>query len=225
MRPIVPFEQPLTPEQAITIQNEWASKVICVDQYDKIKYIAGVDVAYHTQKDILIAAIVILDANTLQCIEKVTVQDQVHFPYIPGLFSFREIPPLIKAFEKLQHQPEMIVCDGHGIAHPRRLGLASHLGLIFDIPTIGCAKNSFIGAYKKFDWQRGAYSEILDNDQTIGVTLCTQTGIKPLFVSIGHKISLISCIDWILQLTPQYRQPETTRLADHLVREQLKHIH
>lgn len=211
----------LSEQEAIELQEELALKVIKKDSFTTIDYVAGVDVAYSINNDKIVAAIVILDSKTLKLVETVVVEDNLHFPYIPGLFSFRELPPIIKAFEQVKTIPQLVVCDGQGIAHPRRFGLASHLGVIFDIPTIGCGKTKFVGDFIEPGIQRGAYAPLHDNSEIIGNVLRTQDNVKPIFISIGHRICLSTACDWILRLSPRYRLPETTRQADQLVRKVL----
>lgn len=214
----------LSEAQALKLQQKLASKVIKTDQLNEVRLVAGVDVAYQKGSDKLVAAVVILDATTLQIIETATAIDNAQFDYIPGLFSFRELPPLIKAFEKLQHTPDLVICDGQGIAHPRRFGLASHLGVIFDIPTIGCGKTRLLGEAEEPDVHRGAMASLIDNNEIIGNVLRTQNNIKPVYVSIGHRISLVTACEWVLKLSPKYRLPETTRQADQAVKILLKDI-
>ncbi|MNW27244.1 Endonuclease V [compost metagenome] len=204
--------------QSIEIQQELAKKVIQADQLSEINYIAGVDVAYHKSSDQLVAAVVILEKDSLKCIETSVIEDTAQFEYIPGLFSFRELPPIIKAFEKIQHTPQLIVCDGQGVAHPRRCGLASHLGILFDVPTIGCGKTRLLGEYSEPDIWRGSAAPLIDNHEVIGNVLRTQDKVNPVFVSVGHRISLDTACQWILDLAPKYRLPETTRQADQLVK-------
>ena len=211
----------LSEQEAIELQEELALKVIKKDSFTTIDYVAGVDVAYSINNDKIVAAIVILDSKTLKLVETVVVEDNLHFPYIPGLFSFRELPPIIKAFEQVKTIPQLVVCDGQGIAHPRRFGLASHLGVIFDIPTIGCGKTKFVGDFIEPGIQRGAYAPLHDNSEIIGNVLRTQDNVKPIFISIGHRFCLSTACDWILRLSPRYRLPETTRQADQLVRKVL----
>ncbi|CAH1222255.1 Endonuclease V [Paenibacillus plantiphilus] len=218
MKPVIKHPWNLSEMEAIILQQELASKVIKEDSFVEINCVAGVDVAYSDHNNKLIAAIVILDASSLKVIESVVVEDTVDFPYIPGLFSFRELPPVVKAFDQLKISPQLIVCDGQGLAHPRRFGLASHLGVIFDVPTIGCGKTKLLGTYEEPDFNRGAYSTLDDNGEVIGAALRTQNNIKPLFVSIGHRISLQTACKWVIDLSPNYRLPETTRQSDHLVR-------
>ncbi|MGZ7440933.1 deoxyribonuclease V [Paenibacillus sp. TH7-28] len=209
----------LTEAEAIQLQRELAARVIRQDAFSEpIRYIAGVDVAYSEQNDRLIAAVVILEADTLKPVESAVVEDTVHFPYVPGLFSFRELPPIIKAFERIVTPPQLVVCDGQGLAHPRRFGLACHLGVLYDIPAIGCGKTRLCGDYKEPELHRGAFSPLTDGREVIGHVLRTQRSIKPIFVSVGHRISLSTACEWILMLAPKYRLPETTRLADQLVR-------
>ena len=218
MKPIIEHAWNVSQAEASQIQKALSKKVIQNDLFNDIATVAGVDVAYYKESDDLIAAIVILDAKTLNPIETFTVKEKASFPYIPGLFSFRELPPIIKAFEKIQHEPDLIVCDGQGFAHPRRFGLACHLGVIFDLPTIGCGKTKLIGDYTPPEKQRGSKSPLIHEQETIGYALCTQNNVNPVFVSIGHRISPLTACDWILKLSPKYRLPETTRLSDQAVR-------
>jgi deoxyribonuclease V len=212
-------------KQLYDLQNSLREKVIKEDQLpDKIQYIAGVDVAYSDASDKMIGAIVILESITLKVVEQVSHEMEITFPYIPGLFSFREIPPLIEAFKKLTIKPDLIVCDAQGIAHPKGVGMATHLGIELGIPTIGCAKKRLIGSYDKtlLGLKRGDSQELIYNDLLVGKALRTKDNTNPMYVSIGHKISLETAINWVLKLTPDYRLPETTRQADHLVNSLLK---
>jgi deoxyribonuclease V len=212
-------------KQYYDLQNNLRDKVIKQDQLPKIvKYIAGVDVAYNDGSDKMIGAIVVLNAQTHEVVEQAFHEMEITFPYIPGLFSFREIPPLIEAFKKLTIKPDLIVCDAQGIAHPKGVGMATHLGIELDIPTIGCAKKRLVGSYDKtlLGLKRGDIQELIYNDFLVGKALRTQDNTNPMYVSIGHKISLETAIDWVLKLTPDYRLPETTRQADHLVNYLLK---
>ncbi|WP_330960844.1 deoxyribonuclease V [Photobacterium sp. 53610] len=224
MEPIFNHPWALSQEEALNLQQELAAKVVKTDQVNKVKLVAGVDVAYQKDSDRLVASVVVLDAETLEVIETATAIDKEQFPYIPGLFSFRELPPLIKAFEKVKHLPDLIVCDGQGYAHPRRFGLACHLGVIFDVPTIGCGKTRLLGEHTEPDKNRGATAPLIDNGETIGSVLRTQDFINPIYVSIGHRVSLATACEWILKLSPKYRLPETTRKADQLVNATIKKL-
>jgi len=207
----------LTETEAIALQKKLAKEVVKEDHLKKVNYIAGVDVAYQKEGDLLIAAMVVIDAHTLKQVEESVVVDKVNFPYIPGLFSFRELPPILKAFEQLKQKPDLVVCDGQGYAHPRRFGLACHFGVLTDMPTIGCGKTRLTGSFEPVGEQRADRSDLVDNGEVIGQVLRTQNGINPLYVSIGHKINLDTACKWVLHLCNNYRQPETTRLADGLV--------
>ncbi|MEJ2613251.1 MAG: deoxyribonuclease V [Candidatus Thiodiazotropha sp.] len=222
MLPKINHSWNITESEAILLQQELAAKVIKIDQINEVHLVAGVDVAYEKHSNKLVAAVVILDANTLDVIETATAKDRVQFPYISGLFSFRELPPLIKAVAKLNHSPDLVVCDGQGYAHPRRFGLACHLGVILDVPTIGCGKTRLLGEHKEPYTERGAIAPLYDNNEIIGNVLRTQNGINPIYVSVGHRISLATACKWILKLSPKYRLPETTRQADQVVRKMLK---
>lgn len=178
MQPTLTHPWNVTEIEALQLQRSLANKVIKEDKFDNIHLIAGVDIAYTNDNDLLIAAIVTLDANTLSIVESVTVIDGVQFPYIPGLFSFRELPPLMKAFEKLQHTPDLIVCDGQGYAHPRRFGLACHLGIIYDIPTFGCGKTRLSGNATVPDAKRGSSTPLVDQGEIIGSVLRTKTNLN-----------------------------------------------
>ncbi|WP_143871989.1 deoxyribonuclease V [Catenovulum sediminis] len=208
--------------QAQELQYKLAHQVICTDSFSNIQLVAGVDVAYSKETDELIAAVVVLESATLKVIESVTIKEKATFPYIPGLFSFRELPPLLKALESIKTRPDLIICDGQGYAHPRRFGLACHLGIIFNIPTIGCGKTKLLGEYCSVGNLRGDHTPLLHDNEVIGNVLRTQNNVKPVFVSIGHKISLKSACEWVLKLAPKYRLPETTRQADQLVNTVLK---
>lgn len=225
MEPTITHPWNFNEAEALALQHQLASRVIKEDKLDQVNLVAGVDVAYAKESDKLVAAVVILNAATLEVIETTTAEDTAQFPYISGLFSFREVPPLIKAFAKLKSIPDLVVCDGQGYAHPRRFGLACHLGVIFDVPTIGCGKTKLLGEHHKPDAERGAVAPLIDNGEVIGNVLRTQTGTNPIYVSIGHRISLATACSWILKLSPKYRLPETTRQADQAVRATLKGGH
>ncbi len=222
---MIPRQPPLWPEnpsKAIAMQQQLANQIITLDDFETIERIAGVDVAYDEDSDLLVAAVAILDAKTLATIQTVTYRGESNFPYIPGLFSFRELPPLIEAFKQIAEPPDLIICDAQGRAHPRRFGLACHLGLTFDLPSIGCGKKKLVGSESELGPERGAYSDLIEDGDVVGRSLRTQTNVKPVYVSIGHKISLATACEWILRLCPRYRLPETTRQADQAVRHALK---
>ncbi|MFI7319651.1 endonuclease V [Streptomyces venezuelae] len=185
-------------------------------------HVTGVDVAYDDERDVVAAAVVVLDAATLDVVEEATAVGKVAFPYVPGLLAFREIPTVLAALGELRSDPGLVVCDGYGVAHPRRFGLASHLGVLTGLPTIGVAKNPFTFAYEDPAAVRGSASPLLDGVEEVGRALRTREGVKPVFVSAGHRASLDRACAHTLHLTPRYRLPESTRRADALCRSALR---
>ena len=201
----------VTPAEARKIQNRLRTQVIETDRFGTINTVAGVDIGL--KKDIALASVVVLSFPELQVVDSEVAECPVRFPYIPGLLSFREIPPLLTAFTRLQTEPDLVIVDGQGIAHPRRFGLASHLGLILDKPTIGCAKSRLWGRYEEPGQEQGAYTHLIDKDDVIGVAVRTRTNVRVVYVSIGHRISLDSARTLTLACCQGYRLPETTRHA------------
>ncbi|WP_329113771.1 endonuclease V [Streptomyces sp. NBC_01353] len=185
-------------------------------------HVTGLDVAYDDERDLVAAAAVVLDARTLEVVEEATAVGRVSFPYVPGLLAFREIPTVLAALASLETDPGLLVCDGYGLAHPRRFGLASHLGVLTGRPSIGVAKNPFTFTYDQPGTGRGDFSPLVAGDEEVGRALRTQAGVKPVFVSVGHRVSLDNACAHTLLLTPRYRIPETTRHADSLCRRALK---
>jgi deoxyribonuclease V len=205
----------LTTVEAKELQIELAKKVIVEDNLpEEINHVAGVDVAFENDDRIAKAAISILNFPDLELVEEIGVRSETTFPYVPGYLSFREIPPILTAWQQTDTIVDIILCDGQGLAHPRRFGLACHLGVILDLPTIGVAKSLFIGKHDPLGETRGSWVPLVDRGETIGAVVRTRTGVKPLYISIGHKISLPTAIDLVLECTPKYRLPETTRKAD-----------
>ena len=201
----------VSPEEARQIQNRLRTQVVTTDRFGTINTVAGVDIGL--KKDIARASVVVLNFPELQVVDSVVTESPVRFPYIPGLLSFREIPPLLIAFSQLQTEPDLVIVDGQGIAHPRRFGLASHLGLVLDKPTIGCAKSRLWGRYEEPDSEQGAYTYLTDKDEVIGAAVRTRTNVRVVYISIGHRISLDSARTWTLACCQGYRLPETTRHA------------
>ena len=201
----------VTPEEARRLQNGLRTQVVKTDRFGKINTVAGVDIGF--KKDIARASVVVLRFPGLQVVDSVVTESPVRFPYVPGLLSFREIPPLLTAFTQLQTEPDLIIVDGQGIAHPRRFGLASHLGLILDKPTIGCAKSRLWGRYEEPETEQGSYTYLMDKDEVIGAVVRTRRNVKVVYVSIGHRISLDSARTLTLACCRGYRLPETTRYA------------
>jgi len=211
----------LSPADAIEVQKTLAAKVVDGKSVTNAKLIAGTDVSVDRMNNAR-AAVVVLKMPEMEVVEKVTMCGRAVFPYIPGLLSFREIPLLTESLLKLSNIPDIIIVDGQGTAHPRKMGLACHLGLITDIPTIGCAKTPLFGNYKLPGELPGSYENITDKaGNIIGVVLRTKKGIKPVFVSVGNNIDMASCINWIMLCCKGYRLPEPTRLAHLASKEQL----
>ncbi len=208
---------PLTVEEAIAIQQQLRGEIITSDQLkEPVQYVAGVDMGFEAAGTISRAAVAVLSFPDLQLQESAIARRPTSFPYVPGFLSFREIPAVLDALEKIRIVPDLILCDGQGIAHPRRLGIACHLGLIVDMPTIGVAKSLLIGKHEEVPDSRGSWQPLINRGETIGAVLRTRVGTKPLYVSSGHRVSLPTAIDYVLRCTPKYRLPETTRIADKL---------
>lgn len=200
--------------QAMEIQRKLAEKVSRTGGITNPHLIAGVDISVNRTREKATGAVVVLSFPELEVVEtSVIVTGKLGFPYIPGLLTFREAPLILEACEKLVSKPDLILIDGQGIAHPRRMGLASHLGLFLGIPTIGCAKSRLCGKHEEPDVKPGSHAELIDGDEIIGVVLRTKAGVKPVYVSIGHKIDLQNAMYWVLECCHGYRLPEPCRLA------------
>ena len=202
--------------EAKIIQEQLKNQVITHDRLGTINYVAGVDVGFKNKFQITQAAVVVLSFPELELVEHAIAQIPTTFPYVPGYLSFREIPAILPAIAKLQITPDLILCDGQGLAHPRRFGLACHLGLLLDIPTIGVAKSLLVGKHQKVPTEKGSWTALVDKEETIGVVLRSRTNVKPIYISIGHKISLETAVNYVMQCLTKYRLPETTRWADKL---------
>jgi deoxyribonuclease V len=175
--------------------------------------VAGIDISSPDAQGVARGAVVVLSYPELNIVEIEIAQDKITMPYIPGLLSFRESPLILAACEKLTSIPDLVLIDGQGIAHPRRLGLASHVGLFLDLPTIGCAKSILCGQHQTLEEEAGSRAELLDKGELIGAALRTKSGVKPIYVSVGHKIDLASALQWAMNCCRGYRLPEPTRLA------------
>lgn len=211
-----PHAWDLSPADAIQLQKQLAKQVVTQDQYGNIDFVAGVDVGFEDSNQITRAAVAVLSYPKLELVEYAIARRPTEFPYIPGLLSFREIPAVLDALNRLQQLPELILCDGQGIAHPRRLGIASHLGLITGLPTIGVGKSRLIGRHAEIPLEKGHWTALVDKGETIGAVLRTRRGIKPLYISCGHKICLTSAIEYVMGCVTRYKLPETTRWAHRL---------
>ena len=203
----------VTTADAKAIQRRLATLVLKRREIDSPKLIAGLDISPPNAEGVAKGAVVVLDYPQLRLVETQVVEQSVDFPYVPGLLSFRESPVLLAACQKLVLTPDLILVDGQGIAHPRRLGLASHLGLLLNVPTIGCAKSILCGSHEPVGAAPGSFVEIRDNGEVIGAALRTKERVTPIYISIGHKVDLASAISWVMTCCRGYRIPEPTRLA------------
>lgn len=209
-------EWDLTPMQARELQQRLRERVVREDRLGRVAHVAGIDVGFEDEGRMTRAAVAVLSFPELQLVEQAIARLPTAFPYVPGLLSFREAPAVLAALQGLAAPPDLILYDGQGIAHPRRFGIASHVGVLAGIPTIGVAKTRLIGEYGKVGDARGAWSPLIDKGESIGAVLRTRIGVKPLFVSIGHAISLKTAVAWVMACTSRYRLPETTRWAHRL---------
>lgn len=209
-----PSSWPTTEEEAIAIQEQLRHRVITEDQLEEVTCVAGVDVDYNYSDNFCQGAIAVLSFPKLKVIDKAIAQRPISFPYVPGFLSFRELPVILDAFEKLKIIPDIVLCDGHGLIHPRRLGIASHLGVLIDVPTIGVGKSFLLGKHEPVADTRGSWQPLLDGEEVVGAVVRTRRKVKAVYVSIGHKVSLETAIDYVVQCSPKYRLPETTRKAD-----------
>src|SRR6266446_8756125 len=210
----------LKPDAAIALQRQLAQRIIREDQLGEVHHIAGVDMALNEESGMARAAVVLLSYPDLEIQERHVYEEPVRMAYIPGLLSFREAPCVLGAFAQLRQQPDLVMVDGQGIAHPRRLGIASHLGLWLDLPTIGCAKSILRGEYDRqaLGEEVGSWAPLIDkkNNEVIGAALRTRAHTNPMFISLGNRISLETSLSYVLACSRGYRLPEPTRLADKL---------
>lgn len=207
----------LTPREAMAVQRELAARVSARGHPRNVRTICGADMAIAGKTGV--AAVVVMSFPALETIDQVTASAPLPFPYVPGLLSFREIPVLLAAFAKLEQLPDLVFVDGQGLIHPRRLGLACHLGLILDRPSVGCAKSLLCGDFDMPGSDKGEWSPVRDGDEEIGRAVRTRTNVKPIFVSVGHRVSLDAALEFALAVSPKYRIPEPTRRADRLAGE------
>ena len=207
----------VSPQEAIAIQQRLRRFVRLEDDLpDPVATVAGIDVGFKNAGSVTRAAVAVLDYPSMALKEQAVAEMPTRFPYIPGLLSFREIPAVLKALEDLSHLPDLLLCDGQGIAHPRRFGIASHLGVLLDHPTIGVGKTRLVGSHDPVPEDRGTWVPLKDKDEIIGAVVRTRRGVKPLYVSPGHRVSIEGAVKWVLACTTRYRLPETTRWAHRL---------
>lgn len=207
----------VSPAEAIDIQKSLAPRVVKHDDFGEVKVVAGVDVGFEENNTVTRAAVVVLNYPELTPRDEVLARLPTNFPYVPGLLSFREGPAILEALSRLQVRPDLLLFDGQGLAHPRRLGIASHIGVLTDQPAIGVAKSRLRGRPREaLDSEKGAWVRLWDGDDVVGALVRTRTDVKPVYVSIGHRISLESAVHFVLTCTTRYKLPETTRRAHRL---------
>lgn len=211
-----PADWPQTVAAARHVQEQLRAQVVQTALPQPPRRVAGVDVGFEAGGSITRAAVVVLDFPALTVREHAIARLPTRFPYIPGYLSFRETPAVLAALEQLREQPDLLLCDGHGIAHPRRFGIACHLGVLLDIPSIGVAKKKLVGVYTREPVDKGDWVKLHDKTETIGAVLRSKDKVKPLFISPGHRITLEQAVEYVLACTTRYRLPEPTRLADKL---------
>lgn len=207
----------LAPGEAVALQKELRDRIRLEPLAKEVRLVAGADISFNKYSDTVYAGIIVLDLSTLHPVAHSLVVTRATFPYIPGLLSFREIPALLEAWEQLKVRPDVLMLDGQGIAHPRGMGIAAHMGLMIDLPTVGCAKSLLYGHYREPGLTRGSRTALMAADKKIGYVLRTKDKVKPLIISPGHKITFTEANELVLRCTTKYRLPETTRRAHILV--------
>lgn len=216
-RELPPHDWNLSPAEAVRVQQQLRARVRFGPlPLAAVRRVAGVDVGFPRGRGLARAAVVVLEFPSLRLIESATAQIPTPFPYIPGLLSFREMPVILAALERLSHSPDVFLVDGHGLAHPRRFGLACHLGVWLDAPTIGCAKSILVGKADEPAPERGAQTRLVDGSETIGLALRTRTNVRPVYISVGHRVDLESARQIVLACGSGYRLPEPIRQAHRL---------
>jgi len=209
----------VTPQEAVRLQQAWRERVETQDRYGPLQYVAGADMAFDPETNIAFAGVIVYRLPELEEVERRMARRKLRFPYVPGLLSFREGPVLLAAFARLRVSPDVILIDGHGVAHPRRFGIACHLGLLLDCPTIGCAKSILVGEAVEPGAQAGSVAPLVDKGETVGMALRTRGQVRPIYVTIGHRVSLGSAVRIVAQCVDGFRIPKPTREADHWVGE------
>ena len=199
------------------LQERLREKVVLEDRFESIRYVAGADLAFDPETNLAFAGVIVYRLPELEEVERQMARQKLRFPYIPGLLSFRECPVLNAAFARLKIDPDLILIDGHGRAHPRLFGIACHVGVMFDKPTIGCAKSLLVGEYSEPDLKCGASSPLIFHGERVGTVLRTRDNVKPIFVTQGHRVSLDSAVKLVQQTLDGFRIPKPTREADHYV--------
>ncbi len=211
----------MSPSEAQAVQRDLAGRVSRRNEIGSPRLVAGVDISASRFRSTGVGAVVVLSFPALELVEVEVVERRVEWPYIPGLLSFRESPLVLAACERLKSSPGLFLVDGHGIAHPRRCGIASHLGLLLDAPTIGCAKSVLCGTHGPLDNHPGSLTELVESGEVVGAALRTRASVRPVYVSIGHKVDLASAVEWVMNCCTGFRLPQPARLAHMAASRQL----
>jgi len=219
MEPRLETRWDLTPREAMRLQESLRARVELQDRFGEIRYVAGADMAFDPATEVAFAGVIVYRFPCLEEVERRMARRKLRFPYVPGLLSFRECPILLAAFARLETEPDLILIDGHGRAHPRRFGIACHIGILFDKPTIGCAKSRLVGEHQDPAEKAGSTTPLMLEGERLGVVLRTRDAVRPIYVSTGHRVSLDSAVDLVKQCGDGFRIPKPTREADHYVRD------
>ncbi|MBV9775390.1 MAG: deoxyribonuclease V [Gemmatimonadetes bacterium] len=208
----------VTPEEAARIQVELRERLVLEPPPGFApRSIGGADISFERAGDTAYAGVVVIGLDTLETVDQATATAELTFPYVPGYLSFRELPAIARAWERLERKPDVLVFDGQGTAHPRRFGVACHGGLLLDVPSIGCAKSILVGRHGPLAEERGATAEMVHRGEVVGMAVRTRAGVNPVYVSPGHRMDLATAVDLVLRVSPRYREPETTRRSHRLV--------
>lgn len=219
MEPRLDTRWNLTPREAMRLQESLRERVDLKDSFGDIRYVAGADMAFDPETEVAFAGVIVYRFPGLEEVERRMARRKLRFPYVPGLLSFRESPVLLAAFTRLRTEPDLILIDGHGRAHPRRFGIACHIGILFDKPTIGCAKSLLVGEHEEPGKKAGSTTPLMLEGERIGVVLRTRDGVRPIYVTTGHRVALDSAVRLVKQCVDGFRLPKPTREADHYVRD------
>lgn len=207
------YYKKITPSEAKELQERLRKKIILQELKNEPELVAGADISFNRGSDVMHAAMVVVDLQSMQPVARSLVSDKTNFPYIPGLLAFRELPSLWKAWQQLRIKPDVLILDGHGIAHPRRMGIATHFGLEIEHPTMGCAKNILTGSHGKLPAKKRAAADLIDGGEKVGIALRSRTNVNPIYISPGHKLSFDDAYTIVMRTLTKYKLPRTTRLA------------
>jgi deoxyribonuclease V len=219
MQPRLKTRWNLKPREAMRLQESLREGVELQDRFGEIRHVAGADVAFDPQTEVAFAGVIVYRFPGLEEVERRMARRRLRFPYVPGLLSFRECPVLLAAFARLRIEPDLILIDGHGRAHPRRFGIACHIGILFDKPTIGCAKSRLVGEHHAPGRKAGSATPLMLEGERLGVVLRTRDDVRPIYVTTGHRVSLDSAVQLVKQCMDGFRIPKPTREADRFVRD------